>query len=186
MGSADSLPCLNNLIGGNTMGRKRLDLSERNYGMLTVLKYSHSNKNRASCWLCKCECGNEIIVCGNNLVRGHTTSCGCKLPWNKGKKCPQTSGSKNGNWKGGKRLDKRGYVRVSGFGCRYHEHRIVAEKVLGRPLKRWEVVHHINGDKADNRNCNLLICTRSYHKQLHERMAQLYQQEHFQRRQHDR
>ena len=28
-------------------------------------------------WLCKCDCGNETIVYGDNLKRGHTESCGC-------------------------------------------------------------------------------------------------------------
>jgi hypothetical protein len=61
----------------------------------------------------------------------------------------------------------------------FYEHVEIAERALGRKLKKGEIVHHINGNITDNRNCNLLICTISYHKWLHNEMARRYQREHF-------
>lgn len=54
------------------------DLSGMKFGHLTVL-HSTSKRYSNQCvgWLCKCDCGNDIIVRSSNLLRGKTRSCGC-------------------------------------------------------------------------------------------------------------
>lgn len=81
-------------------------------------------------------------------------------------------------WDGGVKV-QNGY-RFIKVGMGYKpEHRIIAEKALGRQLRKGEIVHHFNGNRTDNRNENLLICTKSYHQCLHRKMSNLYMQEHF-------
>lgn len=46
-------------------------------------------------------------------------------------------------------------------------HRFIAKKVLGRDLQRNEVVHHINGQKTDNRRFNLCVMDAEKHEQFH-------------------
>lgn len=48
-----------------------------------------------------------------------------------------------------------------------HEHRVYAEKMLGRKLQAGEIVHHQNGDKRDNQLENLEVMTQSEHARLH-------------------
>jgi hypothetical protein len=49
----------------------------------------------------------------------------------------------------------------------YYEHRLIIEKQLNRIIEDWETIHHINGDKIDNRLINLFLCSRVEHNKAH-------------------
>lgn len=73
-------------------------------------------------------------------------------------------------WNGGKGVD-RGYIWItSEDGKRIYEHRDIIQKALGRKLKRNEHVHHINGNKADNRIENLQVVTPAKHTAIHSKI----------------
>ncbi len=56
-------------------------------------------------------------------------------------------------------------------GSAIREHRMIAVRVLGKPLPQKAIVHHANEIKKDNKNANLVICQdRGYHLLLHSRM----------------
>lgn len=63
---------------------KLVDLTGMQFDALTVLQRApnHITPSGQQCtmWLCRCQCGKEIIVSSNNLRRGHTKSCGCLFP----------------------------------------------------------------------------------------------------------
>src|SRR3990167_938541 len=85
------------------------------------------------------------------------------------------SREKHWNWKGGRTITPEGYVlthmpehpksKPNGY---IYEHRLIMEKKIGRYLHRWEIVHHIDGNRQNNKPENLkLVRGNSQHKKLH-------------------
>ena len=67
--------------------------------------------------------------------------------------------------------DARGYVYISVNKQQKLEHVVIAEKALGRVLKKPELVHHADCNKSNNSPSNLVICPDDlYHQLLHKRI----------------
>lgn len=79
---------------------------------------------------------------------------------------------------GAKNKDVHGYIRVKvseGHAAWKKEHILVIESHIGRPLKHGEVVHHINGQRDDNRLCNLYLCqNNSQHMKMEQQLKTLF------------
>lgn len=129
------------------------DLTGKKFGKLTVLSlhdefYTKRGRLRRR-WLCKCNCGNEIIADGDYLRRGQRTFCGkCEAPpWisvphRLCRRCEFSELDQSmGNWK-----CKHGYdstlakVKCAGYWCSSHdkltgvEHRKSVCLICGKPV----------------------------------------------------
>jgi uncharacterized protein (DUF1330 family) len=90
-------------------------------------------------------------------MAGRFCSRACTYAGNKGERA--------NSWKGGRYTNDQGYVLVTvrdhPYAQKHHgyvpEHRLVMEQQLGRYLTKGETVHHINGNRSDNRVENLQL-----------------------------
>lgn len=58
---------------------RKIAMVGRRYERLEVICEKGKDSRGEYLWLCKCDCGEEIITTGGNLRSGNTKSCGC---WN--------------------------------------------------------------------------------------------------------
>lgn len=116
-------------------------------------------------WHACIDCGKERWVC---LRRGEPESKRCRACALKGNLITYAAGEKNPNWKGGRYKSSDGYILVKlqpndfFYSMADHdgyvlEHRLIVAQHLGRCLLPWEVVHHKNAIRNDNRLENLII-----------------------------
>ena len=117
-------------------------------------------------------CGKERWV---EMREGEPETIYCRTCYPK----IETHAQSNRNWKGGRWKRPDGYFRIyvsiddffrptAGKKGYAMEHRLVMAKHLGRNLQKWEIIHHKNGIRDDNRIENLeLIGSISEHMSGH-------------------
>lgn len=109
--------------------------------------------------LCKCGCGEKTRP---------RWSSNARLGWTKGE--PQDFVYRHKKPTSEADRSQSGPYVLTGPHTKLREHRMIAERVLGRSLPSSAQVHHIDGNGRNNVNNNLVICQdMSYHRLLHVR-----------------
>ena len=107
---------------------------------------------------CACGCGAGVR---RRFVHGHNGRGAASSLWRGGGSAPTVKGYRT-KW-------APEHARPSGA-AHVLEHIIIAERAVGRTLTRDTPVHHVNGNRADNRSGNLVVCQSvAYHHLLHAR-----------------
>ena len=113
----------------------------------------HVLKQRQKLKPCACGCGERTSY---TFKHGHHTRL-----------FSSAEQSRRGRMNNGDALRDRGEGKTYRKRNGRHEHRIVAEKKIGRKLRRDEVVHHEDHDRRNNSPSNLSVMTKAAHARLH-------------------
>lgn len=138
-----------------------------------------NKKSRISMALFRCSYCDNIVE--RTLASKNYKSCGCFQHKHDGCKSRNVNMEKNPRWNGGRNIDKDGYILIKDRNhnsCNSNgyvrEHVLICENVLGRKLSKQNMIHHIDFNKSNNTNNNLVICENDeYHKLLHLRTNSL-------------
>jgi len=135
----------------------------------------YPNASRKMIWLSCPKCGAERWVQLGHAQRTNFNAL-CAICNRHHHTAKHHRTNEHPNWKGGRTIHN-GYVCITLHpddffypmarkGNIVAEHRLVMAKHLGRCLHRWELVHHKNHIKDDNRIENLQLITDTRHNQI--------------------
>ena len=169
---------------------KLIDLTGKRFTRLEVIKRTQPKdniKDKHAFWLCKCDCGKDVIAPSCALLRGDTKSCGCYSNDIARERCLRLKGipkKKNifidcGNYYKGYTskneeflFDKdifdvvsksywrsnRGYIYTGADNTASSVYIALHHLVMGKPTNGKEI-DHINRNPSDNRRENLRVVT---------------------------
>lgn len=109
------------------------------------------------------DCQNKATQ--NPYEKGLFCSARCALAFVRTKKHQREAGRKGAlanivKYRG---TGTKTYVKENGR----HQHRVVMERVLGRKLRKGEIVHHIDRNKKNNDPKNLAVMSQADHCRVH-------------------
>lgn len=148
-----------------------IDLKNKKFGKLTVIELDQNKStNRRKFWLCNCDCGSTNISKRQDyFTRTPIPNCGCE----KRKKIKYTKSKDNMYYIATFDDDstfflfdasdyeyiskQHWYFKSNGYVCNTKGEYI--HRLLVGVTEFGEYVDHINGDKFDNRRCNLRVCS---------------------------
>ncbi len=122
----------------------------------------------------KCiQCGKERSILAYRVNKGSFTGL-CLNCIGKRRSRSNGFGETHPQWNGGIQIDQ-GYVNIkapanfpyppmittNGY---IRRHRLIMSQHLGRELKRSEIIHHLNGNRQDDRIENLVLTDRNLHE----------------------